>query len=107
MTEHSTGLTTVDLLWLVGAMLALISFFLHRLLSQFDTLNTAVTQLNSTMMKIDKDLTNEIVTLKATQLRHADEIRGLNSVYDRLRVTETHVSFLQAKCEEVTGSKAK
>ena len=104
--EHVTGLTSSDLLMLVGVMLGIIAFFLARILTQFDKLNTTVVALNATMMKIDKDLTNEIVTLKATQLRHADEIRGLSSIYERLRTTETHVSFLQAKCEEVTGRKA-
>lgn len=88
---------------IMGSMLAVIAFFLSRILTQFDTLNTTVVQLNGTMLKIDKDLTGEIVHLKATQLRHTDELRGLNSVYDRLRITEQQVSVLASKCDEMTG----
>lgn len=91
--------------WLIPALFGLIAFFLYRLLGQFDKLNTTVVQLNTTMLKIDKDLTGEIITIKATQLHHAEEIRGLSEIYDRVRATENKVVFLQAKCEEVTGSK--
>lgn len=91
--------------WLIPALFALIAFFLYRLLGQFDKLNLTVIQLNTTMLKIDKDLTGEIITIKATQLHHAEEIRGLTEIYDRIRSTENKLTFLQAKCEEVTGSK--
>lgn len=89
----------------IGIMLAMIAFFLSRILTQFDTLNSTVVQLNGTMQKIDKDLTNEISTLKSVQIRHTDEIKNFSVVYDRMRQTENDVTFLQAKCEEFTGAR--
>jgi len=100
-----TALEAATAGWLVPALFALVSFFLYRILIQFDKLNITVVQLNTTMLKIDKDLTGEIINIKATQTAHAEQIRGLGEIYDRIRVTENHVSVLQAKCEEVTGSK--
>lgn len=89
----------------IALLLGMIAFFLSRILTQFDTLNSTVVQLNGTMLKIDKDLTNEISTLKAVQLHHAEEIRNFGGFYDRMRETENNVTFLQAKCEEFTGAK--
>lgn len=100
-----TALETATAGWLVPALFALVAFFLYRILGQFDKLNMTVVQLNVTMLKIDKDLTGEIINIKATQIAHAEQIRGLAEIYDRVRTTENHVSVLQAKCEEVTGSK--
>jgi hypothetical protein len=89
--------------WLVPALFTLVAFFLYRILQQFDKLNATVLDLNSTMLKIDKDLTGEIITIKAIQLAHTEQIRGLGEIYNRIRATETHVSVLQSKCEKVIG----
>jgi hypothetical protein len=89
--------------WLVPALFSLVAFFLYRILQQFDKLNATVLDLNSTMLKIDKDLTGEIITIKAAQLTHTEQIRGLSEIYDRIRVTENHVSVLQVKCEKAMG----
>ena len=86
--------------WLVPALFALVAFFLYRILQQFDKLNATVLDLNTTMLKIDKDLTGEIITIKAAQLTHTEQIRGLSEVYDRLRITENNVSILQLKYEK-------
>ena len=88
--------------WLIPALCSLIVFFLYRLLGQFDTLNKTVVQLNSTMLKIDKDLTTKIVVLESTQVQHSTELRGLNEVYDRIRIVENDVGIINA-----AGCKAK
>ena len=100
-----TALEAATAGWLVPALFALVAFFLYRILQQFDKLNATVVALNTTMLKIDKDLTGEIINIKATQLSHTEQIRGLGEIYDRIRATENHVSVLQAKCEEVTMGK--
>lgn len=88
--------------WLVPSLCAVIAVFLYRILGQFDMLNKTVVQLNSTMVKIDKDLSTKIVILESNQTQHAAELRGLTEVYNRVRLAENDIAIINA-----AGCKAK
>lgn len=73
----------------IGMLLSVIAVFLGRLLRQFDNLTREMASLNSTMTKIDKDLSNDIGILKS-------KVTDLDEMWSRIRATENDVIALQS-----------
>lgn len=89
---------------IVGAfvmiMLSIIGFFLSRLLTQFD-------QLNTTMAKIDRDLNMEVGVLKVKLDDVQRTVVGLDPVWDRLRDTENKITALEnGGCSQIRRCQA-
>lgn len=84
----------------VGLLLGIIAIFLRRLLQQFDKLTDTVKDLNDTMTRIDKDLSGEVGVLQARTEALQTEIRGLDSLWDRVREVEKDVlAIRKGGCE--------
>lgn len=85
---------------IVGILLAIIAFFLSRLLRQFDKLTDTVKDLNDTMTRIDKDLSGEVGILQARTEALQTEVRGLDTLWDRVREVEKDVlAIRKGGCE--------
>lgn len=85
---------------IVGSLLGIIAIFLRRLLQQFDNLTATVKDLNATMTRIDKDLSGEVGVLQARTEAMQTEIRGLDSLWDRVREVEKDVlAIRKGGCE--------
>lgn len=94
------NIASSDWLPLIGGsltiMLCVISFFLNRLLLQFDQLTSQVGVLNETMKCIDKDLSNEVGILKARLSTLQQSLDDINPIWDRLRAVETGVVAIKS-----------
>lgn len=82
---------------IIGAMvmvlLGIISFFLSRILQQFDHLQQEFTALNVTLARIDKDLGGDVRVLTS-------QVQDLNPLFDRVRELEkTLISIQSGGCE--------
>lgn len=88
----------------VVALLTVIAFFLRRLLGQFDNLTAKVGSLNDTMLKIDKDLSGEVLLLKSKQEDIQTEFCEFNLVWDRLRELDTRIAVQEARYKGDKGS---
>src|SRR5512139_1104581 len=85
---------------IVGSLLGIIAIFLRRLLQQFDKLTDTVKDLNDTMTRIDKDLSGEVGILQARTAALQEEVRGLDSLWDRMREVEKDVlAIRKGGCE--------
>jgi len=88
-TTHIDALTITIAGVLISMLLGIISFFLSRLLGQFDALRTELSTLNTTMTRIDKDLSGDVGILKG-------KIEDLDTVWDRIRGVEQSVVSIQS-----------
>lgn len=78
---------------IIGAMvmvlLGIISFFLSRILQQFDHLQQEFTALNLTLARIDKDLGGDVRVLTS-------QVKDLNPLFDRVRAIEKELISVQS-----------
>lgn len=74
---------------IISIMLLVIAFFLSRLISQFDKLQTQFGKLNDTMNKIDKDLSGDVGVLKS-------RMQEFDPIWDRLRNAENSITAIQS-----------
>lgn len=78
---------------IITLMLTVIAFFLNRLVGQFDKLQQQFSELNTTMNRIDKDLSGDVGVLKS-------RMQEFDPVWERLRTVETAmVSIQSGGCE--------
>lgn len=77
-------------------LLGVISFFLMRLLNQFDKLTDQVGELNKTMIKIDKDLSGDVSVLKQKTEMLNEDLLNLNQLWDRVRAAENDIISIKA-----------
>jgi len=85
---------------LMGILLGVIAYFLSRLLGQFDKLTETVKNLNDTMVRIDKELSGEVGVLRTHTMALQEEVRGLDSLWDRVRAVENDViAIRRGGCE--------
>lgn len=87
---------------LIGALLTMflgvISYFLSRLISQFDKLQEQFSTLNHTMTRIDKDLSGEVGILKSDNEELKDRVKDFDPLWDRMRGVEKEVAIVRASC---------
>lgn len=87
----------------VVILLAVIAFFLRRLLGQFDNLTSQVGELNATMLKIDKDLSGEVLLLKSRQEDMQTEFSEFSPVWDKVRDLDTRLAVQEARYMDSRG----
>lgn len=75
--------------FVIVTMLGVISFFLSRLLNQFDHLQAEFSSLNTTLAKIDKDLGGDVRVLTS-------QVQDLNPLFDRVRALEKELISVQS-----------
>ena len=72
-----------------GGLLGIIAYFLQRLVKQFDV-------LNATVIKIDKDLSQDITRLSEQNKTLKSEVADLDPLWDRMRAVEGAVIELKS-----------
>lgn len=86
-------------------LLGVISYFLNRLVKQFDALTAQFADLNITISKIDKDLSGEVGILK---MQHSDlhgRMKDLDPIWDRVRAVEADVAVVKATLKPLDFSR--
>jgi len=79
----------------IGILLAMIAFFLSRLLKQFDDLQESFRTLISTVARIDKDLSSDVGILKA-------RISEYDPIWERMRAAELDIAGIKVGgCEQL------
>lgn len=81
---------------LLTMLLAVIAFFLSRLLQQFDGLTKQVENLNATMVRIDKDLSGDVSVLKTENVQLTAKFKEFDPVWDRVRSIENRLTSIEA-----------
>lgn len=95
---HISGMTVTVIGAVLSLLLAIIAFFLSRLIKQFDELQKQFSTLNGTMMRIDKDLSGEVGVLKAENADLKEKVRDLDPLWDRMRDVEKELAVVQGRC---------
>ncbi|MGZ8220067.1 MAG: hypothetical protein ACXWT0_00315 [Methylobacter sp.] len=72
-------------------LLGIIAFFMVRLLSQFDKLTAQVSELNTTMRKIEGDFTGELGIVKEKTNTLKKDVLDFNPLWDRVRKVENDI----------------
>ncbi len=96
---HLSGLTLTIVGSAIGLLLALISYFMDRLIKQFDKLSEQFGILNTTMQKIDKDLSGKVNVLDTEHKQTKQRIDELLPIEDRVRELEKDVGIMKAGCK--------
>ena len=92
-TLHISAITVMMISGLLGLMLAIIAFFLSRLISQFDKLAVQFSQLNNTMLKIDKDISGDVRVLSNDN----DSLKkGVDEVWKVVHIIDNKVSEINS-----------
>lgn len=73
----------------ISLLLAIVAFFLNRLINQFDGLKAEFKEMNTTFIKIDKDLSGDVGVLKS-------RMQEYDQIWDRLRKVETEMVAVQS-----------
>lgn len=76
---------------IVALLLAVIAFFLSRLLRQFD-------KLNETMIKMDKDISGKIGVIEVMTSDNGKRLSELDPLWDRMRAAESDIAVIRAGC---------
>lgn len=76
---------------LISLLLVIIGFFLHRLVIQFD-------KLNETVQRVDKNLSEDVVLLKAENTSLKQQVRDLEPLWDRMRAAEMKLAVVDGRC---------
>jgi hypothetical protein len=82
-------------------LLGIIAFFLARLIGQFDNLAIQFSTLNTTMLKIDGDLSGDMGVLKSEHVALKLKMDGFDPMWDRVRAVENGLLTMQTKCSSV------
>jgi cell division protein FtsB len=102
-TLHINSSTLAIVGGLLGFLLAVIAYFLDRLVKQFDALSDQFATLNKTMIKIDKDLTSDVSRLKEQNVTLKEEIKDLDPLWERMRKAEMNILAIQeGGCSRLT-----
>lgn len=92
---HISTMTISVVGGVISILLALIAFFLARLLIQFDALQENFKELINTVSRIDKDLSGDVGILKS-------RIEEYDPIWDRLRKTELDIASIKSGgCEQI------
>ena|ERR1035437_4361262 len=91
-----TGMTLTIIISFVGMLLGLIAYFMDRLIKQFDKLSGQFETLNSTMLRIDKDLSGDVKLLTHATSVLEDRMKDINPLFDRMRALEQDVTALKS-----------
>lgn len=83
----------------LGMLLSIIAFFLSRLLKQFDNLTAQVSNLNSTMQKIDKDLSGDVGIIQTRLAGVEAELEDMDPLWDRTRKCEEKIVALETRMQ--------
>lgn len=89
----------------VSLLLGVIAYFLNRLIKQFDALTVQFSDLNTTISKIDKDLSGEVGILK---IQHSDlhgRMKDLDTIWDRVRLVEADVLVIKSALKPLDFTK--
>lgn len=101
MTDHDAMTILIPLVCIfLTAMLSIIAFFLVRLIKQIDNLATQFATLNTTMLKIDADLSGDMGILKSEHQTLKLKVDEFDPVWDRLRLIEQGLVTIQTKCSK-------
>lgn len=82
----------------IAILLAVIAVFLKRLLSQFDKLTEKVSNLDTTLTRIDVDLSGELRLLEVADTHLEKKLEALEPMWDRLREAESRLTVLETAC---------
>lgn len=72
----------------LAVLFGIIAFFLSRLVSYIDKLGDKLETLNTTMSRIDRDLSGDVSVLKSRSSELDARVRDLDHVWDRMRAME-------------------